>query len=82
MKPVKGFGGKVVSDIDIVPNTAHKNAVPGMLGGTVGAAIAVNDIARDVLASSDGGKEAGDIVADALFRLQGFVDVRELVRKS
>jgi len=61
------FGGEVVGDIYVVPGAVYKDAVPGMLGGTVGARIAVDDIARDVLASADGGEEAGDIVSDARY---------------
>jgi len=67
MKPVRVLGGEVVGDIDIVPCAVDQNAVPGVLGGTVGSGIAVDDIARDVLASADGGEEAGDIVSDARY---------------
>ena len=51
-----------------------------MLGGTIGSGIAVDDVARDVLASTDGGEEAGDIVADARFGLQGFADIGILIK--
>lgn len=63
------LGGEVVGDINVVPDAVYEDAVPGVLGGTVGACIAVDDIARDVLASADGGEEAGDIVANARFGL-------------
>lgn len=69
------LGGEVVGDINVVPGAVYEDAVPGVLGGTVGSGIAVDDIARNVLASADGGEEAGDIVADARFGLQGFSDI-------
>jgi len=69
------LGGKVVGDIDVVPSAVYEDAVPGVLGRTVGSGIAVDDVTRDVLASADSGEEAGDIVADARFGLQGFSDI-------
>jgi len=50
------FGGEVVGYIDIVPGAVDQDAVPGVLGGTVGARIAVDDVARDALASADAAK--------------------------
>ena len=79
MKPVRVLGGEVVGDIDVVPGAAYEDAVPGVLGGTVGSGIAVNDVARDTLASADSGEEAGDIIADARFGLQGFGDIGILI---
>ena len=79
MKPVRVLGGEVVCDINVVPSAVYEDAVPGVLGGTVGARIAVDDAARDVLASAEGGEKAGDIVTDARFGLQGFGDVRILI---
>ena len=73
------FSGEVVGDINVVPDAVYEDAVPGVLGGAVGARIAVDDIARDILASADGGEEAGDIVADARFGLQGFADIGILI---
>ena len=73
------LGGEVVGDINVVPDAVYEDAVPGVLGGTVGSGIAVDDIAWDALASADGGEEAGDIVADTRFCLQGFGDVRILI---
>ena len=61
------FGGEVIGDINVVPGAVDQDAVPGVLGGAVGARIAVNNVARDILASADGGEEAGDIVANACF---------------
>ena len=69
------FGGEIIGDVYVVPSIAYEDAVPGVLGGTVGACIAVDDVAWDVLASADGGEETGDIVADARFGLQGFSDI-------
>ena len=74
------LGGEVIGDINIVPSAVDQDAVPGVLGGTVGTGIAVNNIARDVLASADGGEEAGDIVANARFGLQGFADIGILIK--
>lgn len=74
------FGGEVVGDIDVVPGTVDEDAVPGVLGGTIGAGIAVDDIARDALASADGGEETGDIVADARFGLHSFGDIGILIK--
>ena len=58
VKPVRVLGGEVVGDVDVVPSAVYEDAVPGVLGGTVGACIAVDDVARDALASADGGEEA------------------------
>ena len=80
MEAVGVLGGEVVGDIYVVPGAVDQDAVPGVLGGTVGSGIAVDDIARDVLASADGGEEAGDIVADARFGLQGFADIGILIK--
>lgn len=79
MEAVGILGGEVVGDINVVPDAVYEDAVPGVLGGTVGACIAVDNVARDVLASADGGEEAGDIVADTRFGLQCFGDVRILI---
>jgi len=67
VKPVGVLGGEVIGDINVVPGAVDQDAVPGVLGGAVGARIAVNNVARDILASADGGEEAGDIVANACF---------------
>lgn len=72
--------GEVVGDIYVVPGAVDQNAVPGVLGGTVGSGIAVDDIARNVLASADGGEEASNIVTDARFGLQGFADIGILIK--
>ena len=74
------LGGEVVGDVDVVPGAVYEDAVPGVLGGTVGSGIAVDDIARDILASTDGGEETGDVVADARFGLQGFGDIGILIK--
>lgn len=74
------LGGEVIGDINVVPSAVYEDAVPGMLGGTVGSGIPINDVARDALASADGGEEAGDIVADARFGLQGFCDIGILIK--
>ena len=79
MEAVGILGGEVVGDIDVIPSIAYEDAVPGVLGGTVGACIAVDDVAWDVLASADGGEKAGDVVADACFGLQGFGDIGILI---
>ena len=79
MKPVRVLGGKVVGDIDVVPVAVDEDAVPGVLGGTVGSGIPIDDVARNTLASADGGEEAGDIVADARFGLQDFADIGILI---
>ena len=79
MKPVRVLGGEVIGDINVVPGAVDEDAVPGVLGGTVGSGIAVDDIARDILASADGGEEAGDIVADTRFGLQSFADIGILI---
>lgn len=79
MKPIRVLGGEVIGDINVVPDAVDQDAVPGVLGGTIGSGIAVDDITRDTLTSADGGEEAGDIVADARFGLQGFADIGILI---
>lgn len=48
--------------------------------GAVVACIAIVDVARDTMAMADGGEEAGDIVADTRFGLQGFADIGILIK--
>ena len=74
MEPIKRCIREVVGNINIIPNTINVHSVPSVLGSTVCTAIAINDIARNVLAPADSGKEAGDIVADTRFGLHGFGD--------
>ena len=80
MEAVGILGGEVIGDINVVPGAVDQDAVPGVLDGTVGARIAVDDVAWDALASADGGEEAGDIVADTRFGLQGFCDIGILIK--
>ncbi len=80
MKPIRVTIVDIVGNINIIPRTVNTHPIPCMLNSTVCTCIAVDDVARDSLASADGGEETGDIITDARFSPQGFTGIRILIK--
>ena len=80
MKPVRVNIVDIVGNIDIIPRTINTHPIPCVLNTAVCTCIAIDGIARDALASADGGEEAGEIVADARFGPQSFGSIRILIK--
>ena len=57
--------GDVVGHIHIPPGVVVVNAVPGVAGGWAIIGCSINNVARDILATAEGGEEIGEIVAYA-----------------
>ena len=57
-------GSSIIRYIHIPPGVVIIDAVPGVVGQGSVIGCAVHDVARDILASAEGGEEIGEIIAD------------------
>lgn len=80
MEPTKRCIREIVGNINIIPNTINIHSVPRVLGSAVCTAVAIDDVARDILAAADSRKETGDIVAYSRLGLPGFANIGILIK--